>query len=140
MYLTTRSFGRVLAPLALMAVIFALSAQSNLGTDLGVIDLIGRKIGHAGVYALLTFLWWWALGGLEADSTGTGSRIALAVAAAIAFVYAVSDEFHQTFVDGRVGSPIDVAIDTVGIAVAWLLIARGHAQRLIAAIRHRISR
>ena len=52
---------RALLPLALMSLIFGLSAQPNLGTGLGLIDLIGRKIAHAGVYATLTFLWWWAL-------------------------------------------------------------------------------
>ena len=34
---------------------------------------------------------------------------------AIAFIYALSDEWHQTFVEGRTGSMSDVAKDTVGI-------------------------
>ncbi|MDB4286114.1 VanZ family protein [bacterium] len=41
------------------------------------------------------------------------------------FLYACTDEFHQTFVPGRVGSPIDVGIDTLGailgIVVIWSL-------------------
>lgn len=32
-----------------------------------------------------------------------------------AFIYALSDEWHQTFVEGRTGSMSDVAKDTVGI-------------------------
>ena len=42
-----------------------------------------------------------------------------ALAAGIA--YAISDEMHQLFVAGRVGSPIDVAIDSAGVAIGVLL-------------------
>ena len=44
----------------------------------------------------------------------TGSY-AWAFAATIA--YACTDEFHQTFVRGRHGSPIDVAIDALGALI-----------------------
>jgi VanZ family protein len=36
----------------------------------------------------------------------------------LAFAYACSDEYHQTFVDGRTGTVRDVGIDTIGIAIA----------------------
>lgn len=117
-----------------MSLIFALSAQSDLGTDLGLIDLIGRKIVHAGVYALLTLLWWWALGGAVPTAKSAYARPPLVAAATISLLYAASDEFHQSFVDGRVGSPVDVAIDGVGIAFACWLIATGRAIRLLARI------
>jgi VanZ family protein len=42
-----------------------------------------------------------------------------AAAAVIAVMYAVTDEWHQSFVSGRVGSPVDVAIDALGVAVAY---------------------
>lgn len=128
-----------MAPLALMALIFFLSAQSNLGTDLGLIDLIGRKIVHAGVYAAMTLLWWWAflpLCGPEVRSMA--SRWALSAAALVSFLYAISDEFHQTFTDGRSGSPIDVGIDTVGIVFACWLVGSGWAERLLAEIERRV--
>ena len=105
-------------PLVLMAAIFVLSAQPDLSSGLGVWDLIGRKILHMAEYALLCFLWWRALRSVAAE------RVAIALAAAAAFLYAVSDEVHQSFVAGRHGTPVDVAIDSVGIAVASLLIAR----------------
>ena len=106
-------------PLALMAVIFFFSGQSNLDSGLGTIDLIGRKMIHAGEYALLTFLWWRAL---RTTSAGRGTAIVAAVAVAVG--YAITDELHQTFVDGRHGSPIDVAIDTAGAALAALALWR----------------
>ena len=38
----------------------------------------------------------------------------------IAIGYAITDELHQTTVDGRVGSPVDVLIDAAGVALAIL--------------------
>ena len=32
------------------------------------------------------------------------------------------DEFHQTFVHGRDGTPRDIAIDAIGMAIAALII------------------
>jgi VanZ family protein len=105
-------------PLALMAVIFALSAQPDLSSGLGVWDLVGRKIFHMSEYGLLCFLWWRAL------RTVVAGRAALVLAAGAALIYAATDELHQSFVSGRHGTPVDIGIDLVGIAVASLLIAR----------------
>jgi VanZ family protein len=90
-----------------MAVIFGLSAQPDLNSGLGTIDFVARKIVHMTEYGLLWFLWHRAL---------DGERPALA--AAITVAYAASDEFHQTFVDGRHGTPRDVGIDAAGVAIA----------------------
>ena len=35
--------------------------------------------------------------------------------------YAATDEFHQRFVHGRHSSPVDVAIDAVGLALGMLV-------------------
>jgi VanZ family protein len=109
-------------PLALMALIFFFSAQENLNSGLGVWDTIGRKIIHMAEYGLLWFLWWRALGGGH-----PGPAIAITLA------YAASDEYHQTFVDGRHGSPIDWAIDATGVTVAVLLVLHRHRRRRLAA-------
>jgi VanZ family protein len=69
-------------------------------------------------YALLCLLWWRAL------RTVTPPRRALAFAFLLAVAYAVSDEIHQLSVQGRHGSPVDVAIDATGAAIAVLLIRR----------------
>lgn len=49
---------------------------------------------------------------------GTAAAI---IAAGIAVVYAMSDEWHQTFVPGRGGTWIDVVIDTAGIGLAAMV-------------------
>jgi VanZ family protein len=103
-----------LPPIALMALIYYLSAQPDLTSGLGWIDLVGRKLVHATEYAALSLLWWRAL-----RTTMTNRHAALA-GLAIAVAYAVTDEYHQTFVRGRHGGPIDVLIDGTGAAVAAL--------------------
>jgi VanZ family protein len=105
-------------PLVLMAVIFAFSAQPDLNSGLGTIDLVGRKLIHASEYALLTFLWWRALRTIAAPRTAALFAFSLAVG------YAGTDEFHQHFIKGRHGTPVDVGIDACGAAIAALLIRR----------------
>jgi VanZ family protein len=107
-----------LAPVVLMAVIFLFSAQPDLGTGLGTLDLILRKIVHMLEYALLTFLWWRAL------RTRLSATTAAALAFALAVGYAATDEFHQSFVEGRHGTPVDVGIDAVGAGAAALVLRR----------------
>lgn len=101
-----------------MALIFALSAQSDLSSGLGLLDFVGRKFVHAGMYGLLFWLWARAL-----STRLPGSR-AMACALAISVIYAVSDEYHQSFVPGRVGSALDVAIDAAGAAGAAFMFRR----------------
>jgi VanZ family protein len=88
--------------------IFALSSVPDLGTGLGGWDLVLRKIAHAGEYAVLGALLVRAL-----------RRPAVAIA--LGALYAVSDEVHQVFVPTRMGSPLDVAIDAVGVVCGVLL-------------------
>ena len=108
-----RALLRILLPLAVMGVIFFFSAQPAGGHHAWWVIAV-RKLGHITGYALLTAAWWWALRGV------TGRPLLIAVC--IAFAYACTDEFHQTFVSGRTGTPVDVAIDSIGMAIAALLI------------------
>jgi len=104
---------RSLAPLALMAVIFYFSAQPGIDHH-GWFVVLLRKLGHVTGYALLTLGWWWALRVI--------SRRPLPWALGISLAYACTDEFHQTFVHGRDGTPRDIAIDAIGMAIAALII------------------
>ena len=86
------------------AVIFTLSAIPHLGTGLGTWDIVLRKLAHTVEYAVLGALVFRAVRGVPA-------------AVALASAFAVTDEFHQTFVSGRHGSPVDWLIDTVGVVI-----------------------
>jgi len=102
---------RYLPPLALMALIFFLSAQPDLNSGLGGWDTILRKGAHMTEYAVLGLLLLRALG-----------RELPAFALGIA--YAITDEIHQHFVRGRHASPVDVLIDTAGVAIGIFLLSR----------------
>ncbi len=115
-----RAAARFAPPLAMMALIFTLSAQPDLNSGLGTIDLVGRKIVHMAEYGVLWFLWLRALGAPRP-----------ALAAAVTIGYAMTDELHQMNVDGRVGSPIDVLIDATGVAIAYAIWSR-RRRRLLA--------
>ena len=104
---------RALLPLAVMATIFYFSAQQGVDHH-GWLAVVLRKLGHVTGYAILTAAWWWAL--------RVVIRRPLPWAIGISLAYACTDEFHQTFVRGRDGSPRDVAIDAIGIAITALVI------------------
>jgi len=91
------------------AVIFLFSSIPSLGTGLGVWDTILRKGAHMTEYAILGLLLLRAVG-----------RELPAFALGIA--YAITDEIHQHFVRGRHASPIDVLIDTAGVAIGIFLV------------------
>jgi VanZ family protein len=90
------------------AVIFAFSSIPSLSSGLGAWDTVLRKCAHVTEYAILGALLYRAFG-----------REAPALAAGIA--YAATDELHQHFVRGRHASPVDVAIDAVGLALGMLV-------------------
>ena len=102
-----------------MGIIFALSAQADLNSGLGTWDTVLRKLGHMTEYGLLWWLWRRAL----------GSTVA---AAAITLAYAATDEWHQSFVTGRHGTPVDWLIDAAGVAIAIALYARYSQPRSVA--------
>ncbi len=77
------------------------------------LDFVVRKAGHMGVYGILARLIARALTG----STFWSWKKIFAWSLALAILYACTDEFHQLFVPGRFGRPLDVVIDAVG---AWL--------------------
>ena len=105
--------------LAWMGVIFFLSAQPDLPhPSAGWLDLLISSGAHTLLYAVLAFLFAWALG---------ADRRALVLAFVLAVLYAVSDEFHQSFVPGRHPDPLDLACDAAGAAaalVAWMWLRR----------------
>ncbi len=100
------------APVVLWAaLIFTLSSIPDLGTGLGTWDLVLRKLAHVGEFAVLGALLMRAVR-REPAAMLLGS------------LYAATDEVHQSFVAGRHGSPLDWAIDTVGVVLGVLLVAR----------------
>jgi VanZ family protein len=104
----SRAFAIWLPVIVWAAVIFTFSSIPSLSTGLGTWDTVLRKGAHVTEYAVLGALLYRAL-----------VREPLALATGIA--YAATDEFHQHFVRGRHASPVDVAIDAVGVSLGMLI-------------------
>jgi VanZ family protein len=104
-----RKFTLWAAVLLWAGVIFALSSIPSLSTGLGVWDEVLRKGAHAIEYAILGILLFRAL---ERELP----VFLLGVA------YAITDEVHQHFVQGRHASPFDVAFDAAGVALGLLVV------------------
>jgi VanZ family protein len=90
------------------------------------VQFMVRKAAHVTEYAILAALIVRAFhGGIRAVRWAHVFGALL-----IASTYAALDEFHQSFVASRTGSPRDVLIDAsgavLGACVCWMLIARRH--------------
>ena len=107
-------FARWLAVGAWMALIFFLSAQSQLPSpDDPWLDFLFKKSAHFAAYAILALLFWRAL--------PPGRRVWI-WSWLLTVLYACSDEIHQSFVENRHPAARDVLIDACGAATALLII------------------
>ncbi|MCX6070851.1 MAG: VanZ family protein [Chloroflexi bacterium] len=108
-----RSLFRWAPAVVMMGLIFiASSTPASQIPYFGAIDLLVKKGGHAIGYALLGLSYFFALPG----------RLSIPYRAVMALLMAVlfslSDEFHQSFVEGRTSTVRDVLIDTGGATLA----------------------
>jgi len=104
-----------------MGLIFIISSRSSLPSHPnGLVDFVLKKGSHVAEYGILAFLLWRAL------SKGKGARASTPCTSAfvLTVLYALSDEYHQTFVPGRNGHIGDVGVDALGAMLALLLIRR----------------
>ena len=105
---------RWLPAVAWMALIFFLSSRSDLPhAPEHWLDVLWKKGAHLGAYAILACLYERAL---ALPRRGKLAALGLTV------LYAISDEFHQSFTPGRMPAASDVLIDTVGATLGLYLI------------------
>ncbi len=99
--------------------IFFLSHQSGLSSGLpSNWDFVLRKLAHLAEYAVLTYLLFNALNRHQLKN----SQI-IWLSFLFAFLYAVTDEYHQAFIAFRYGVWTDVLIDSLGILLVgyWMI-------------------
>ena len=77
-----------------------------------------RKVIHATVYCVLALI---LLALSRIIFGGRKYLLSCAIILALCFLFAMGDEYHQTFVDGRTGQMLDVLIDTAGACVGMLI-------------------
>jgi VanZ family protein len=81
-----------------------------------------RKCAHGYEYMVLSWLVWRAFFQLKLNPERPWSSSIAWKAWGIATFYAMTDEWHQTFVPGREGAVRDVVIDSFGAAMGILLL------------------
>lgn len=78
-----------------------------------------RKGAHLTEYAILGALLWRAF----RHGLRKSPRLAILFPLVIAFACAALDEFHQSFIASRTGSPLDVMVDTTGALIGLAICA-----------------
>lgn len=94
--------------------------ELNKNEKARVIDKIEdviRKIAHFSLYALVGFL---LMALFSTYNINEKNKIISTII--IGAIYAISDEFHQSFISGRSGQVSDVFLDTLGVTVGGLFI------------------
>ncbi|MEH7306889.1 VanZ family protein [Neobacillus drentensis] len=94
--------------------------------DINILNLIVRKATHIIVFGILALL---LFKSLEIN------RYSYILAWFLTFLYAMTDEYHQSFMPGRVASFRDVLFDSVGALIDLLIaffIIRRKRKRIIA--------
>ena len=84
---------------------------------LGKIEHIIRKLAHFSLYTLVGIL---SMSLMSTYKIKQIKRIGLSLG--IGFLYAISDEFHQSFVPGRGPMVSDVFIDTFGVVFGIVVV------------------
>ena len=90
---------------------------NKIETIIVTIEPIVRKLAHFSIYTLAGI---WAICLLETYNVKDEKRIAIGTA--IGFLYACSDEFHQSFVGERSPEINDVFIDTLGFVFGIMVV------------------
>ncbi|MBQ9663271.1 MAG: VanZ family protein [Oscillospiraceae bacterium] len=137
-----RLWGYGLLTLAIMCMIFFMSAKDGtesssmsewlLNTAFGQFlirllprltdygeELDIRKYAHMAEYAMLAFSSGFFFREVFLDRI---PRRSLCCGGLFCLLYACSDEYHQTFVAGRVGSAVDVMVDMVGVTAGLIIV------------------
>lgn len=107
---------RVIAAIAWMGLIFALSHRSTLPLPKGTVS-VTSVIGHFSVYFVLAILLWAVLGLFPLSPA-----VRYAGAWVLSTLYGISDEWHQSFIPGRYPDVFDVVTDSIGAACGLLLV------------------
>lgn len=103
-----------------MGVIFFLSAQPVLpGPKIFIGDFIFKKCAHMGVFGVLYLCWGIYFRELE-KKLGRKVKNKWWWCLVLTVIYAMLDEYHQSFVPGRTATVRDVGFDTLGATVAML--------------------
>ena len=98
----------------MIAIFIVSSIPAEKIPEFDFLDTLIKKGSHFFAYAILniSYLLW----------IGKNDKRSRLISLAVAVLFAISDEYHQTFVVGRFGSYVDVIIDGAGAVFSnWLI-------------------
>ena len=111
-------FTAVLPLVLWMLMIFLLSSRQKVAfTDNYPVSFAIFKSLHLVEYAILFFLWARTLVLLKINNP-------FYLALFFTFAYGLSDELHQSFINGREGKLLDAFVDGLGGILAWIAIKK----------------
>jgi len=112
-------FNAWLPPIVWAGLIFFLSNQSILPKlETASFEFLWKKTAHMTVYGVLYLLFWRAIKSKTVFANTSLNLLILPLF--FCFVYALTDEFHQSFVPGRQATLRDIGYDTLGVLTAFL--------------------
>lgn len=100
-------------------IFFVSSLPSVKVTPIGLLQHWINIFGHLFEYAVLAALLYRSL-----KKQGFPQTLSTNLTLIIPTLYALTDEFHQSFVPGRQSDPLDLAIDIFGIIIATQLLIK----------------
>jgi VanZ family protein len=115
---------RFILAIIILGFIWHWSNQPGLKSEyMPIIDFFLRKGAHTLEYFILYLALFWGFLSQKFSSLSL-SRIHLIHIKAfiLAFLATLLDEWHQTWVLGREGKPLDLLFDSIGFLIAYILI------------------
>lgn len=105
-----------LAVIIWAGVIFWFSSReiNNPNIEFSWLDFVIKKTAHVIEYAIF----YWLIFRAMSENGLKSSRKVLILSFLLAWLYSMSDEWHQTFVPGREGTLRDVGFDTIGMLLS----------------------
>ena len=123
----TKKIIRWISVIFWMGVIYYFSDQPDLKSSLPTLwDFIFRKIAHVSEFFVLSYLIFLAI----RDSFRLPEIKIFFFSFVLPFMYALFDEFHQTFIFKRHGSLLDVGVDLIGI-IFFIILLRKYKMRYL---------
>jgi len=107
--------------IAWCGIIFSFSAMEiNKTQEFYWWDFVVKKTIHVIEYAVLYWLFYQAISKQQNNKKG----ILAIISFIFSLTYALSDEWHQTFIPGRHGTLRDIGFDWLGMLLSWLYIRK----------------
>lgn len=115
---------RFIPAIIIFSIIWYLSDKPGLKSDYTpIIDFFLRKGAHIVEYFILYLALFWGFLDQKLDKISLNKFNYIHTKTfCIGFIATLLDEWHQTWVSGREGKPLDIAFDLIGFLLAYIIL------------------